>query len=67
MCSRHGYGGADATRTIRTDYGTYHVCDDCAETMKVGGYVASDGPLNSQNQRQRCQCEHAGHFDGEGR
>jgi len=62
MCqTAHVYGGADATRTLKTDYGTYHVCADCAEQYEAGGYVRSNLPLRSENPRQRCQCEHADH------
>lgn len=61
MCDRHVYGGAAATRTLKTDYGTYHVCDSCAETMNEGGYVTKDEPLRPYDPRQRCQCEHADH------
>lgn len=63
MCtSRHGYGAVAASRTLKTEYGTYHVCDECAATMNEGGYVRSNRPLDSENPRQRCQCEHADHF-----
>lgn len=64
MCStRHVYGGADATQTLKTDYGTFHMCDDCATTAAAGGFVVSTGPLASETQRQACECEHADHFD----
>lgn len=63
MCVHaHPYGGAPATQTLSTDYGTYHVCDGCAEQMHEGGYVRSAKALDSENPRQRCQCEHAEHF-----
>jgi hypothetical protein len=66
MSCAHPYGAVDATRTITTAYGTYHVCAPCAETLvDAHGPVASNRPLESENARQRCQCEHAGHFEAE--
>lgn len=63
MCTnKHDYGGVQATRTVKTDGGTYHVCRGCASDMKTGGWVHGDvRPLASENPRQRCQCEHEDH------
>lgn len=62
IVAQHGYGEAAATRTLRTEYGTFHVCGDCVASGHLQGHFTADLPLASENTRQRCQCEHADHF-----
>lgn len=63
MCTnKHDYGGIPATVTLKTDYGTFHVCKGCAADIKTTGYaIGAPRPLASENPRQRCQCEHEDH------
>lgn len=62
MCmTKHTYGSVDATRRVKTDYGTYYLCDDCAESMCQGGYVVADDPVDNPTRPFACQCEHVDH------
>lgn len=64
MCeNRHPIGAAVATRRIRTDYGTFRVCDDCAESARLGGYVLVEVPLGPMDKHGFCECEHIVHAE----
>ena len=63
-CPAHRYGGADATVTLRTTGGTFNLCDGCAEALTAAGQAkGKPGPLQSENRRPRCQCEHVDLFE----
>lgn len=62
-CICHPYMGVQATRLVRTVYGTCPMCESCAVETQTRGFAREVFSIPWGDMPRRCACEHVDHFD----